>query len=134
MGYNVEISVNMLKETHFSEFENTIEEIAQAYNCESFYSISEEDGTIKIPRYHSVFVINFLNENFDNFIKFLRIIRSSKKGYIECIYDQDINKLLYASSYHLNKMGKEATKNYKNFIKNNNFTAQEKTVLKILMK
>jgi hypothetical protein len=131
MGYYVEISLNMLKETHFSEFENTIVDIANSYNCESIYLISEEDGTIKIPRYHCVFVIHFIDENFDNFIKFLRIIKHSKKGNIESIYDNDINKLLYASSYYLSKINKEASNKYKNFIKNKNFTIQENTLLKI---
>ena len=134
MGYNVEISVNMLKETNFSELESTIEDIANSYDCENFYLLSEEDGTIKIPRYHTVFVIHFIDENFDNFIKFLRIIRHSKKGYIESIYNSDIHKLLYASSYYLNKMDKEASKKYKNFIKNKNFTTQENTLLKVLIK
>jgi hypothetical protein len=104
MGYYVEISLNMLKETHFSEFENTIVDIANSYDCESIYLISEEDGTIKIPRYHCVFVIHFIDENFDNFIKFLRIIKHSKKGNIESIYDNDKHKLLYASSYYLSKI------------------------------
>jgi hypothetical protein len=131
MGYYVEISFNMLKETHFSEFENTIVDIANSYNCESIYLISEEDGTIKIPRYHCVFVIHFIDENFDNFIKFLRIIKHSKKGNIESIYDNDIHKLLYASSYYLSKINKEASNKYKNFIKNKNFTIQENTLLKI---
>jgi hypothetical protein len=134
MGYNVEISVNVLKETNFSDFESSIEDIAKSYDCESFYSISEEDGTIKIPRYHCVFVIHFIDENFDNFIKFLRIIRHSKKGYIESIYNNDIHKLLYASSYYLNKIGKENSKKYKNFINNKNFTTQENTLLKVLIK
>jgi len=134
MGYNVEISINMLKETNFSEIESTIEGIAQNYNCESIYMVSEEDGTNKIPRYHSVFIVHFIDENFENFIKFIRMIKSYKKGYIECIYDNDIRKLLYASSYYLNNIDKEASKKYRNYINNKEFTTNEFAVLKILTK
>jgi hypothetical protein len=134
MGYNVEISFNMLKGTNFSDLKSSIEDIANSYECENFYSIYEENGTIKIPRYHCVFVIHFIDENFDNFIKFLRIIKHSKKGFIESIYNNDIHKLLYASSYYLSQIGKEAAKNYKNFIKNKNFTTNEITLLKVFLK
>ena len=42
MGYNIEISVNMLKETKFSEVENTIEDMAKFYSCDNIYSLTEE--------------------------------------------------------------------------------------------
>ena len=73
MGYNIEISVNMLKETKFFEFEKNIEDTANFYNCNSIYVTSEEDGTNKIPKYHCIFVVNFLDENFDSFLKFVKI-------------------------------------------------------------
>ena len=134
MGYNIEISVNLVKETNFSETIQTIEAIANLYYCDKFYTLSEEDGTIKIPRYHYIFVIQFNDENFDNFLKFISIIRKSKKGYIETIYNNEVNKIIYASSFFLTKMGKEASNNYKNFIKNKNFTSQENSVIKIFHK
>lgn len=125
MGYNIEISVNILKETKFSEIENTIHNIAQLYNCYNIYTVSEEDGTLKIPRYHSIYVINFLEEDFDNLIKFLKYFKNYKSGYIECIYDNDIYKLLYASSFYLNNIDKELSKKYKQFIKDKKFTPNE---------
>ena len=57
MGYNIEISVNILKETKFSEVEKSIEGMAEFYSCDNIYSLTEEDGTKKIPRYHCVYVI-----------------------------------------------------------------------------
>ena len=134
MGYNVEISVNMLKETRFSEVESTIQDMANYYNCNSIYSINEEDGTKKIPRYHCVFVINFLDENFASLIKFLKYMRNYKSSYIECIYDNDIYKLLYASSYYLNNVDREVSKKYKKFINDNIFTANEDLLIKELIK
>jgi len=133
MGYNVEISVNLLKERKFSEIENTIRCVAELYNCDNIYSISEEDGTQKIPRYHCVYVINFLEEDFDNLIKFLKFFKTYKLSYIECIYDNDFFKLLYASSFYLNNVDKELSKKYKKFIKDKNFTPNESKLLKELI-
>ena len=95
LGYNIEISVNILKETKFSEVEKSIKGIAEFYSCDNIYSLTEEDGTKKIPRYHCVYVIYFVDDNFDNLIKFLKFIKNFKSSYIECIYKNDICKLLY---------------------------------------
>ena len=128
MGYNIEISINMLKESKFSEIESIIQETANSYGCDNIYSISEEDGTTKIPRYHIIFIIHFLEENVDNFVKFVKIIKNYKKGYIECVYNTN-NKLIYASSYYLNNVNKDATQKYKQFINNKLFTENEYKIL-----
>lgn len=133
MGYNIEISVNMLKETKFSEVENTIQSVARSYNCDNIYTLTEEDGTLKIPRYHSIYVVNFLDDNIDNLIKFIKFIKKYKSGHIECVYNNDFYKLLYASSYHLKNINKELSKKYKEFIKDNNFTPIENKLLKQLI-
>jgi hypothetical protein len=133
MGYNVEISVNMLKETKFSEVEKTIQGIAEFYSCDNIYSLTEEDGTKKIPIYHCVYVINFVDENFDNLVKFLKFIKHYKSSYIECIYENDVYKLLYASSFYLKSIDKELSKKYKQFIKDKNFTPNETKLLRELI-
>ena len=133
MGYNIEISVNMLKETKFSEVENTIQYMAEFYNCDNIYSFTEEDGTKKIPRYHCIYVINFVDDNFDNLIKFLQFIKKHKSSYIECVYANDVFKLLYASSFYLNNADKELSKMYKQFIKDKNFTPNETKLLRELI-
>ena len=133
MGYNIEISVNMLKNTNFSEIEMTIKSIAEFYNCDNIYSFTEEDGTIKIPRYHSIYVVNFLDDNFDNLINFLKFIKKHKSSYIECVYKNDMFKLLYASSLYLKSIDKELSKKYKQFIKDKHFTPNENKLLSELM-
>ena len=133
MGYNIEISVNILKETKFSEVEKSIKGIAEFYSCDNIYSLTEEDGTKKIPRYHCVYVIYFVDDNFDNLIKFLKFIKNFKSSYIECIYKNDICKLLYASSFYLKSIDKELSKKYKNFIKDKNFTQNENKLLRELI-
>jgi hypothetical protein len=133
MGYNVEISVNMLKETKFSEVEKTIQGIAEFYSCDNIYSFNEEDGTIKIPRYHCIYVIYFADENLDNLVKFLKFIKKHKISYIECLYENDVYKLLYASSFYLKNLDKELSRKYKQFIKDKNFTPNESKLLRELI-
>jgi len=133
MGYNVEISVNMLKETKFSEVEKTIQSIAEFYNCNNIYLFNEEDGTIKIPRYHCIYVIYFDDDNLNNLIKFLKFIKKYKISYIECLYENDVFKLLYASSFYLKNLDKELSKKYKQFIKDKNFTPNEIKLLRELI-
>ena len=134
MGYNIEISVNLLKETKFTEMEEMIEETAKFYNCESVYSFSEEDGTQKIPRYSCVYVIHFFEDNFDNFIEFIRIMKNNCRGYIECVYNNHMFKLIYASSYYLKNIDKDVSQKYKNYIKDRKFSFDETAVLQTLNK
>lgn len=133
MGYNIEISVNMLKESKFSEIEKTIEGIAEFYSCNNIYSLTDEDGTKKISRYHCVYVINFIDDNFENIINFIKFIKKYKSIYIECVYDNDVYKLLYAYAFYLNSVDKELSQKYKKFIKDKNFTPNENKLLRELI-
>jgi hypothetical protein len=133
-GYNIEISINMIKETKYSEIESMIQYIAKSYDCDDIYCFTEEDGSRKIPRYHCIYSINFLDENFNNLIKFLKNIKQCKSTHIECIYNNNNNyKLLYASSYYLNNIDREVSKKYKQFIKDKQFTPNESILLKELI-
>lgn len=133
MGYSIEISINMLKENKFLEVETVIYDKSNTYNCENIYSLAEEDGTGKIPRYYRVYVISFLNDNLDGIIKFINFVKKYKSCYIECVYENNINKLLYASSFYLNNIEKDISKKYKEFINNKNFTPIEIKLLKELI-
>ena len=76
-GYNVEISINLLKETTSSTIESIVREIAEQNECNHIYSYSETDGTSKIPRYHYIIVVNFSKNNLENFVNFIKyMIRS----------------------------------------------------------
>jgi len=129
-GYNIEISINMIKETKYSEIESMIQYIAKSYDCDDIYCFTEEDGSRKIPRYHCIYVINFSDDNFNNLIKFIKNIKQYKSTHIECIYNNNIYKLLYASSYYLTNIDKEVSKRYKQFIKDKNFTPNEGMLMK----
>jgi hypothetical protein len=134
MGYNIELSINMLNVTKFSEIENTIYDVAETYNCNNIYSLNEADGTLKIPRYHCVYVVTFSEDSFDDLIKFVKFIKKCKIScYIECIYNDNMFKLLYASSYYLNNSNRELSKKYKKFIENKIFTPSEYKLLTVLI-
>ena len=131
MGYNIEISVNVLKETKFLEVEKTIRDIAEFYSCDNMYSLTEEDGTAKIPRYHCIYVIYFIDNNLDNLVKFIKYIKTQKSSHIECLYENNLpNKLLYASSLYLKSINKGLLNKYRQFIKNKVFTQNETKLLR----
>jgi hypothetical protein len=133
MVYHLELSVNALKETKITEIEDTITEAAHYYKCSDLYYNSEEDGTKKIPQYQLIFVIYFLENNFDNFIQFVKFVKCYKPSVIECIYDNAMNKLLYASSYYLRQIDKSISKKYKQFMRNRLFTSNETKLLQEFM-
>lgn len=133
MGYNVELSINMLKETKFSEIESNIRSTASLYGCSSIYSISEEDGIAKIPHYNYVFIIHFMKSDLEEFIKFIKYIKSYRRSYIDCIYDNDLYKLIYASRYYLKNVEKDVSQKYKDFIGSKKFTENEVLLLNELL-
>jgi len=134
MGYDIEISVNMVKEKTFTDLQHMIVHTSELFGCESLVTLSEEDGTIKIPRYHRIFIINFVEENFENFIKFIKLIKDYKKCYIESIYNNSINKLVYASSTYLKNIDKDISEKFKKFIYEKKFSPNENTILKEFIK
>jgi len=136
MGYNIEISLNMLKETKFSQVDKMIKDMSEFCGCNNIYSLTEEDGTTKIQRYHCVYIVNFVYDNFENLIKFLKFLKFTKRYksiYVECLYENDLYKLLYASSFYLKNIDKELSKKYTKFIQEKNFTPNENKILKELI-
>lgn len=133
-GYNVEISINLLKETTSSTIESVVREIAEQNECNHIYSYSETDGTSKIPRYHYIIVVNFSKNNLENFVHFIKYMKKYSKVHIECIYNDITSNLIYGSGYYLKTIGKENAKIYKMFIKNKNFTEEDAYILSHLIK
>jgi len=112
MGYNIEISFNILKNPNTSQMEKDIISIALANSCNHFHNFYEmENG--HIPRNHSVFTTNFDENKIEYILGFLRDIKKTKGLYIESIYDDETNKLLYASTYYLTTLGKQTASQFK---------------------
>jgi hypothetical protein len=133
-GYNVEISINLLKETTSSTIESVVRDIAKENECDHIYSYSETDGTSKIPRYHYIIVVNFSKNNLENFGHFIKYIKRYNKVHIECIYNDTTSHLVYGSGYYLKTLGKENAKIYKMNIKDKKITEDDAYILSHIIK
>ena len=128
MGYTVEISFDIRKHGSFSETKHEIISIAESNNCDFYYVLHEMEGDIAILRNHCIITCNF--NDIENCLEFLKIIKKSKKIYIECVYcNKPRFKIIYASSYYkAKKMSKFAKINYKKKIR----SEEEELFLKII--
>lgn len=114
MGYNVEVSFNILKHSSVTELQEFVKEQAHSCGCNSCYEDYEYETNVQFKRNHSIMVSNFDETNTIYFIDFLKNIKCVPGLYIECIYDDTNNRILYASSYYLTqKMEKHFSKKWK---------------------
>ena len=130
MGYNIEISINMLKHTNLSELKKNITDFALDSNCDHYYYLYEMEGRCKIPRNHCIIVINFDDNEIFNCSLFLKNIKKIKDLHIECIYEDDIVcKLIYASQYYLSTVEKDKVIKYNKFKRERSLSDNEKIIL-----
>jgi hypothetical protein len=114
MGYNIELSVNLMKLKKFTDLEHLTRYFKEYFKCESVYTLTETDGTAKIPRYSYVIIVAFIKDKFEQFLNFIDMVKTQKNLYIECIYHEDSSvQLLYASSYYLKTIDKEFVVKYR---------------------
>jgi hypothetical protein len=129
MGYNIEVSINLLKHPNVTESEQEIIQLAQQYACTNFYKLYEFEDFLAQDRNHSV-----INAHFDNVTQFTHFIKKIKhyKGiYIETIYNDAIKTdLLYASPYYLTIMDKQQSKFYKKNKRERSYSEDETIILK----
>ena len=100
MGYNVESSVNILKHTNITEVQNKIKEIANDSVCNFFYENYEFENNKQMKRTNYMFTTHFEKDQMINFLYFIKNIKKIPGIYIENVYDDDANVLLYASKYY----------------------------------
>jgi len=115
MGYNIELSFNTLKH-NISETQDLIINIAVENGCNYYYNDFEFESNLRYNRNHCVITLSFQNyaSNIYYIIKFLKIIKNIKGIYIESIYDDDRNHILFASKFYLTQMmDKHIAKMYK---------------------
>jgi hypothetical protein len=115
MGYNIEVSFNTLKH-NISETKELIIAKAIENGCDDYYNDFEFENNLCYNRNHCIITLNFQNYNcnIDYIVKFLRIIKSIKGIYIESIYDNDTNNILFASKFYITQMmDKHIAKMYK---------------------
>jgi hypothetical protein len=101
MGYNIEVSFNTLKHSCVMETRDMIINLALENGCESYYDTIEFINDQFETRNHNVITINFKENNIDQIVKFLKLVKDIRGMYIETIYDDLTEQLLFASKYYL---------------------------------
>jgi len=135
MGYNIEVSINIVKHPNLSELKKTITDFALDLNCENYYYIYEMEGTSRIPRNHCIIVINFNDNETFSCAHFLKKMKRMKELHIECIYDDEIQcNLLYASRYYLTTIDKDKVIKYNKNKRERSLSDNEKMILEPMTK
>jgi hypothetical protein len=136
MGYNIEISFNTLKH-NISETQQLIIDKALENGCYYYSHNFEFENNLRYNRNHCVFVLTFQNydNDIDYIVKFLKIIRNIKGIYVESIYDNDTNNMLFASKFYLTQMmDKHIAKMYKLNKRERSYSEDDVAIMKIMNK
>ena len=114
MGYNIEVSFNILKHSNVTEVQKQVTDLALNCDCSFFYEDYEFVNNVQFKRTHSITTFNFDNYNIHNLIYFLKQIGKIEGIFLESIYDDTCNGMLYASQYYLTQMmDKNIAQDYK---------------------
>jgi len=132
MGYNIEVSFNILKNSSVTELQDIVKEKAEECGCDYYYEDYEYETNVQFKRNHCIMTIVFSQDNLFYLLNFIKFIRSKKCLYLELIYDEDSRSILYASQYYITqKMNKF---NYKNYKKDKIYSFDENLILNIVKK
>lgn len=135
MGYNIEVSFNVLKNGSVTELLNKIKNCAEDCYCEDFYEDYEFENKTQFQRRHCIMSINFSHERTNNMIEFLNNIKKNDGVYIELIYDENNHSILYASQYFITqKMDKYAAREFKTQKRKRSYSDDENMILNVVSK
>jgi len=135
MGYNIEISFNVLKNGSVTKLIEYVKNNAKECLCEDFYEDYEFENKVQFQRRHCLMSIIFSQTNINNMVAFLNNIKNMNGLYIECIYDEKINSILYASQYFLTqKMDSHCSKKFKQERRKRSYSEDEKMILTSISK
>jgi len=130
MGYNIEVSFSLIKNSNITAIHDKIELIAIKYGCSGCYEDYEYEIHTKFPRKHCILTINFNDPEINDLIKFINEIKNNKELYIELIYDDNYNQIVYASKYYVSK--KMNNISLKTYIEKKNKTRYTDNNIKII--
>jgi len=134
MGYNIEVSFNALKH-NIRETQDLIISIAVENGCETYYSDYEFEKNLRYNRNHCILTIIFQDNSIDDIVKFLKIIKTVKGIYVETIYDNDTNNILFASSLYVSQwMDKHIAKVYKMNRRERSYSEDDLKILNTVQK
>jgi|TARA_B100001778_G_scaffold98292_1_gene80257 hypothetical protein len=134
MGYTIEISANISKQQNLSALKELMMEKARNYNCINNYWFHETELNGKKYINNLIGCFSFDCDNTENANNFINYVKSNNGVHLECIYEDDVYKLLYVSSYYLKRMNKEYAKIYKSNKINKKYTTNEEILLKNFIK
>jgi hypothetical protein len=134
MGYSIEVSFNALKH-NLHETEELIIKTALENGCKTFYNDYEFEKNLRYNRNHCIFTVIFQDYNIDDIVKFLKVIKTVKGIYVESIYDNDTNNILFASKLYLTQlMDKHIAKIYKMNKRERSYSEDDLKILNTVQK
>lgn len=134
MGYNIEVSFNVLKNSS-SDIQENIQNYAEECGCDYFYHDYEFENKTQFQRRHCVMTLNFPQTNIPYLLDFLKYIRKIQGLYLESIYDDTMNQILYASQYYLTqKMDKKCAKEFVIEKRKRSYSEDENMILDTIKK
>lgn len=135
MGYNIEVSFNVLKNGSVTQMIQTLREYAEEYLCENFCEDFEFENKVQFQRRHCVISVNFSHTKLNNMIEFLSCIKKIRGLYVELIYDEVNYSIVYASQYYITqKMDKFSAKKFKIEKRKRSYSDDENMILKSVLK
>ena len=135
MGYNIEVSFHFFKNGSVTQLLEIVRNFAEECFCEKFYEDYEFENKVQYQRRHCIMSIHFSHQKINNMVYFLNNIKKMKGLYIELIYDEATNSILYASQYYITqKMDKFSAKNFKSKKRERSYSDDENMILKSVVK
>jgi hypothetical protein len=130
MGYNIEVSFNVLKNGSVTQLLNKVRDLAEDCLCEDFYEDYEFENKTQFQRRHCIMSVIFSHEKLNNMLEFLNNMKRKKGLHVELIYDDRAHSILYASQYFLTqKMDKYAAKEFKIEKRKRSYSDDENMIL-----
>jgi hypothetical protein len=135
MGYNIELSFNVVNTGSVTEVLQSVKVYAEECGCQQIYEDYEFENKTQFIRRHCIITANFSQLNIIEMIKFLKFIKSYHNLYLESIYDETSNILLYASKYYVTqKMDKEKAQEFKIEKRKRSYSEDETLILDTIKK
>jgi hypothetical protein len=135
MGYNIEFSFNVVNTGSVTEVLQSVKGYAEECGCEHIYEDYEFENKTQFIRRHCIITANFSQLNIVEMIKFLKFIKRYHDLYLESIYDETSNILLYASKYYVTqKMNKGKAQEFKIEKRKRSYSEDETLILDTIKK
>jgi hypothetical protein len=134
MGYNIEVSFSLVKNSSVTELQENIRNLAEECCCFYYCEDYEFETHVMYQRKHCIITINF-NNDIENVTYFLKKIKNTKGVYVESIYDDLQNNIIYASEYYISqKMIKDYSSFFKEVMKKKIYSEEEIKLMEIFKK